>query len=122
MIVCSCNVLSDKTIRGCLGPGPDCPYTPAQVYRCLGCSPQCGRCARTIRDIMEAALPGVHGACTSQCSAKCPLSAHGDIELAETGQGVGSAAIDALDPIEAIEAVEVVEGCGTISTREFAGT
>ena len=56
MIVCSCNVLSDGDVKACLTPGPDCPRTPAQVYRCLGCSPDCGRCARTIRDIMDKAL------------------------------------------------------------------
>src|SRR3954453_16725139 len=56
MIVCSCNVLSDGDVRACLNPGPDCPRTPAQVYRCLGCSPECGHCARTIRSIMDQAL------------------------------------------------------------------
>jgi bacterioferritin-associated ferredoxin len=53
MIVCSCNVLSDGDVEACLAPGPGCPRTPAQVYRCLGCSPQCGRCAQTIRAIMD---------------------------------------------------------------------
>ena len=56
MIVCSCNILSDGDVKACLKPGPDCPRTPAQVYRCLGCSPNCGRCARTIRAIMDKAL------------------------------------------------------------------
>ncbi|TDR94355.1 (2Fe-2S)-binding protein [Enterovirga rhinocerotis] len=56
MIVCSCNVLSDGDVKACLAPGPDCPRTPAQVYRCLGCSPNCGRCARSIRAIMDDAL------------------------------------------------------------------
>lgn len=69
MIVCSCNVLSDRDVRGCLNPGADCPRTPAQVYRCLGCSAQCGRCARTIRKIMDAALPGIDR-CAS-CPAAC---------------------------------------------------
>jgi bacterioferritin-associated ferredoxin len=32
------------------------PRTPGQVYGCLGCSPQCGRCARTIQRIMDEAL------------------------------------------------------------------
>ena len=59
MIVCSCNVLSDGDVRACLGPGPGCPLTPAQVYRCLGCSPECGHCARTIRAIMDQALAAV---------------------------------------------------------------
>ncbi|WP_074078262.1 (2Fe-2S)-binding protein [Microvirga massiliensis] len=67
MIVCSCNVLSDGAVRACLTPGPGCPRTPAQVYECLGCSPQCGRCARSIRAIMEAALsaPSSPGSCCS---------------------------------------------------------
>ena len=52
MIVCSCNVLSDKQIRGTCGEGAPNPQTPGQVYRCLGCSPQCGRCARTIRAML----------------------------------------------------------------------
>lgn len=43
-------------MRSCLAPGPGCPRTPAQVYRCLGCSPNCGRCARSIREIMDNAL------------------------------------------------------------------
>ncbi len=53
MIVCSCNVLSDGDIRGCLHPGPGCPKTPAQVYNRLGCKAECGQCARTIRSIMK---------------------------------------------------------------------
>ena len=57
MIVCSCNVLSDGDVRSvCANPGPDCPRTPAQVYQCLGCRPECGHCARTIRSIMDQAL------------------------------------------------------------------
>ncbi len=82
MIVCSCNVLSDKSIRACLAPGPDCPLTAAQVYRCLGCSPQCGRCARTIRQIVNDTLPSVHLQCTTQCSTRCPLT---QAQGAETG-------------------------------------
>ncbi|MFC5562474.1 (2Fe-2S)-binding protein [Methylobacterium aerolatum] len=79
MIVCSCNVLSDGAVRGCLGPGPGCPRTPAQVYACLGCSPKCGRCARTIRSIMQAALgeaipaPEPVHSCTTSCASACSL-------------------------------------------------
>lgn len=79
MIVCSCNVLSDGAVRSCLGPGPACPRTPAQVYACLGCSPKCGRCARTIREIMRNALgeeiPTAEHAhsCTSACASACTL-------------------------------------------------
>ncbi|AIQ87869.1 protein of unassigned function [Methylobacterium oryzae CBMB20] len=78
MIVCSCNVISDGAVRGCLAPGPGCPRTPAQVYACLGCSPKCGRCARTIRAIMQSALgqaaPAESShACTTTCASACSL-------------------------------------------------
>jgi bacterioferritin-associated ferredoxin len=56
MIVCSCNVFSDQDVRGALSSGSDLPRTTCQVYHCLGCSAQCGRCARTIRRIMNEAL------------------------------------------------------------------
>jgi bacterioferritin-associated ferredoxin len=66
MIVCSCNVLSDAAIRSACAAG-EAPRTPGQVYRCLGCSAQCGRCARTIRAILDDALE----ACPPAC-ATCP--------------------------------------------------
>ena len=63
MIVCHCNVLSDRDIRACLGDGPDCPRAVGEVYTCIGCSPECGRCARTIRAIMREAGVGGCGTC-----------------------------------------------------------
>jgi bacterioferritin-associated ferredoxin len=56
MIVCSCNLLSDNQIRDAVAQGS--LQTPSQVYGCLGCSPQCGRCMRTIKAIMDEALGG----------------------------------------------------------------
>ena len=74
MIVCSCNVLSDGDVRGCLSPGVACPRTPAQVYACLGCSPKCGRCARTIRSIVNQALTAnTQHACDNACAESCSL-------------------------------------------------
>ena len=70
MIVCSCNVLSDEQIRGTVAEDGG-PRTTFEVYRCLGCSPQCGRCARTIRAIMDEAL----GRPCDACTAPCPLPA-----------------------------------------------
>jgi bacterioferritin-associated ferredoxin len=60
MIVCSCNVLSDKDVRATLNGSEVTPRPrkTSQVYGCLGCSAQCGRCARTIRRIMNEALAG----------------------------------------------------------------
>ncbi|MBZ6076167.1 (2Fe-2S)-binding protein [Microvirga puerhi] len=77
MIVCSCNVLSDGDVKACLTPGPGCPRTPAQVYRCLGCSPNCGRCVRTIRAIMDKALAdaGLEPTCQRGCCPALPEQA-----------------------------------------------
>jgi bacterioferritin-associated ferredoxin len=61
MIVCSCNVLSEIAVRAACREDEG-PRTPGQVYRCLGCSPQCGRCARTIKSILD------------QAGAPCPLA------------------------------------------------
>jgi len=54
MIVCSCNVLSDSQIRTAVADAT--PRSAAQVYGCLGCSPQCGRCVTTIRRLMDETL------------------------------------------------------------------
>ena len=62
MIVCSCNVLSDHDVRAAIG-AEQTPRTTGQVYGCLGCSPQCGRCARTIRRIMDDAVTAARGCC-----------------------------------------------------------
>lgn len=63
MIICSCNVLSDHDVRTAVATAPAGLRSTSQVYGCLGCSAQCGRCARTIRRIMEAAV---------QAPADCP--------------------------------------------------
>jgi bacterioferritin-associated ferredoxin len=62
MIVCSCNVLTDHDVRTAV-TAPEPPRTTGQVYGCLGCSAQCGRCARTIRQIMDQALSVCEKAC-----------------------------------------------------------
>ena len=54
MIVCSCNVLSDQDVRSAVAA--ERARSTSRVYGCLGCSAQCGRCARTIRRLMDEAL------------------------------------------------------------------
>jgi len=54
MILCSCNVLSDDSVRSAMS-SPNPPRTPCQVHRQLGCKAQCGRCARSIRNVMDEA-------------------------------------------------------------------
>jgi bacterioferritin-associated ferredoxin len=66
MIVCSCNVLSDQDIRSAVGAEATCPTS--RVYGCLGCSAQCGRCARTIRRFMDEALGSARAASCNGCA------------------------------------------------------
>jgi bacterioferritin-associated ferredoxin len=57
MIVCSCNVLSDREIRNAATAAQVQPLSADQVYGCLGCNMRCGRCARTVKQILSEALP-----------------------------------------------------------------
>jgi bacterioferritin-associated ferredoxin len=68
MIVCSCNVITDHDIRNAVGAADDVMRHAKQVYGCLGCSAECGRCARTIKTIIDDAL----GACAEACHEGCP--------------------------------------------------
>ena len=52
MIVCSCNVFSDHAIRRSIGGG-ECAGRVSDVFAWLGCRPQCGRCAPTIRRLIR---------------------------------------------------------------------
>jgi bacterioferritin-associated ferredoxin len=61
VIVCSCNVISDQQVRSVAAERT--PRGTSEVYRCLGCSAECGRCARTIRRIIDEA--------TNSC---CPVN------------------------------------------------
>jgi bacterioferritin-associated ferredoxin len=67
MIVCSCNVISDHEVRQAVSVADDLPRSAKQVYGCLGCSAECGRCARTIKTIIDEAL----GPCAEACQAGC---------------------------------------------------
>ena len=68
MIVCSCNVLTDHDVRAALFGDQAAPRTAGEVYDCLGCSAQCGRCARTIRRIMDEALASAEPTCCRAAS------------------------------------------------------
>lgn len=70
MIVCSCNVLSDHDVRSAVESAQHLPRNAKQIYGCLGCSVECGRCARTIKTIIDEAL----GACAEACCAGCSHS------------------------------------------------
>jgi bacterioferritin-associated ferredoxin len=85
MIVCSCNVLSDHDVRTAVSTAENLPRNARQVYGCLGCSVECGRCASTVKTIIDEAL----GACAKACRPGCPHSStgtdahlHGEFSLA----------------------------------------
>jgi bacterioferritin-associated ferredoxin len=83
MIVCSCNVITDHDVRNAVSAAENLPRNAKQIYGCLGCSAECGRCARTIKTIIDDAL----GACAKACCSGCPHSqaaadAHGHPEFA----------------------------------------
>jgi bacterioferritin-associated ferredoxin len=71
MIVCSCNVLTDQDVRAAVSTEAR-PRSAGQVYGCLGCSAQCGRCATTIRRIMDEALDSAALACGDCKSSRQP--------------------------------------------------
>ena len=52
MIVCSCNVFSDHELQSTVAKVVRRPRL-SQIYASLGGSAQCGRCARTIKQIMQ---------------------------------------------------------------------
>jgi bacterioferritin-associated ferredoxin len=77
MIICSCNVITDTEIKAALNSGA-CPRTPFAVYKCLGCSLNCGRCISTVRTIINEADAGratgssSREACQTDAIALCP--------------------------------------------------
>lgn len=68
MIVCSCNVLTDHDVRAAMKDTDELPRTAHQVYGCLGCRVECGRCVATIRKLLEFAQGSCDGDCDSRLS------------------------------------------------------
>jgi bacterioferritin-associated ferredoxin len=72
MIVCSCNRLTESAIRACAARAGGAVRV-MDVYGMLGCRAQCGRCARTIADILSGKTPVVCPCRPEEC--KCGRSA-----------------------------------------------
>jgi len=53
MILCSCNVISDRDVRACVKPCGASADKARDVFRHLGCTPKCGRCVRNIQAQFE---------------------------------------------------------------------
>jgi len=52
VIVCSCNVLSDGQVRSAIAAAVSSARM-SSVYASLGCVAKCGRCAHTIKIILQ---------------------------------------------------------------------
>ena len=52
MILCSCNLLTDKDVKAALAR-PNPPKSVREVYKSLGCEPKCGGCAGSIYRVMQ---------------------------------------------------------------------
>jgi bacterioferritin-associated ferredoxin len=53
MIVCSCNVISDRDIRACIKSCGASAVRVRDVFHHVGTSPKCGRCIRNIQAFFE---------------------------------------------------------------------
>ena len=69
MIVCSCNVFSDHQVWSTFAKATRRPRM-RQIYDYLGGTPQCGRCARSIKRIVEKA--------TANGNLRCEISISSD--------------------------------------------
>ena len=50
MIVCSCNAFSDCDVQTAVA---NAARRVSEVYTSIGCTPQCGQCARTVERILD---------------------------------------------------------------------
>jgi bacterioferritin-associated ferredoxin len=53
MIVCSCNLFTDKDIKAAMAE-PCPPRCVRDVYKSMGCAAKCGGCALTINRLLQA--------------------------------------------------------------------
>lgn len=58
MYICLCNALTDKQVVAAVAAGAD---RPRDVYAACGCQPQCGRCTRTILDLVREGASATSG-------------------------------------------------------------
>jgi len=65
MIVCSCNVFSDADVRSVVASASPAARI-SRVYASLGCTAKCGRCAHTIKTLIDEA-----GKCSTPVEACC---------------------------------------------------
>jgi bacterioferritin-associated ferredoxin len=67
MIVCSCNVISDKQVFSVVAAAQHRAPAISQVYARLGCRAPCGRCVPAIKKLRDEAFisVGERGRCAT---------------------------------------------------------
>ena len=58
MIICSCNVISDRDVHAAAKPCGAPAERARDVFRSLGRTPKCGKCVHSIRDALESRCCG----------------------------------------------------------------
>jgi bacterioferritin-associated ferredoxin len=58
VVICSCNVLTDKQIAAALAAGANRPH---DVYAACGCKAQCGCCTATILSMVRTGTSATAG-------------------------------------------------------------
>jgi bacterioferritin-associated ferredoxin len=53
MILCSCNMITDRDVRASVKPCGASADRARDVFKYKGCAPNCGRCVRNIQGLCE---------------------------------------------------------------------
>lgn len=59
MFICLCNALKDSEMCGVIASGANCV---SDVYKSLGCQPQCGQCVPYVREQLSQQKTALQGA------------------------------------------------------------
>ena len=51
MYVCNCNGIREREVRAAIASGAQ---RPAQIFKACGSEPQCARCVRQMREMLDA--------------------------------------------------------------------
>lgn len=82
MIVCSCNFIRERELRGAVRSGAT---RLAQAYKTLGCRVQCGQCLPYAFEVVSDELQSVRAGCASACGSACNCGQDAAMPLRKTG-------------------------------------
>lgn len=97
MIICSCNVISDHAIRAVVDRTLGMSHPAHEIYRSVGYVPDCGRCARSVKQVIKHALGEALDASRAAC---------GGLEQPNMVPDILASDIHAADGFEAFEQMD----------------